>query len=133
MFSKWLNFIGNLREWRRASSTGELDMLESIARFFEVLAFNMRAADILDVLLTTVFLYAIFVWIRDRISRVVGFGIALIGVIYGLAHYLGLYLMLMVFRVGAAVIARQERRLGEFEGRDFEAELREILSTNLRE
>ncbi|AWV89120.1 diadenylate cyclase [Bradymonas sediminis] len=80
-------------------------MLESIARFFEVLAFNMRAADILDVLLTTVFLYAIFVWIRDRISRVVGFGIALIGVIYGLAHYLGLYLMLMVFRVGAVVIA----------------------------
>src|SRR5690554_82260 len=80
-------------------------MWESIGQFFEVLAINVRPADILDMLLTTVFLYAIFAWIRDRVSRVVGFGIVLIAMIYALAQYLELYLILMVFRGGALVIA----------------------------
>lgn len=80
-------------------------MWDAIGQFFEVLAINVRPADILDVLLTTVFLYAIFAWIRDRVSRVVGFGIGFIALIYALAQYLELYLILMVFRVGAVVIA----------------------------
>lgn len=80
-------------------------MFESIRQFFDVLLVNIRVADMLDVLLTSGFLYLIFAWMRDRISRVVGFGIVLIGIVYGVAQYLDLYLILMFFRVGVVVIA----------------------------
>lgn len=79
-------------------------MLETTRTFFETLAVNLRAADAIDVVLIAGLVYAIFAWLRHRVSRVVGFGIASIAVLYSLAQVLDLYLTSMVFQVGLTAI-----------------------------
>ncbi|MFW5968374.1 MAG: diadenylate cyclase [Persicimonas sp.] len=71
----------------------------------ESVMINARLADAVDVLLLAALLYLIFSWLRDRVSRVVGFGITTVAVLYGLAHVLDLYLVSRVFQVGLTAIA----------------------------
>ncbi len=80
-------------------------MLDTIRSFVDTLTLNVRAADVIDVLLISALLYALLAWMRHRVSRVVGFGIASVALVYALAHVLDLYLTSMVFQVGLTVIA----------------------------
>lgn len=96
-------------------------MLEIAREFIRTLWLNIRLTDALDVLLIAGLLYAVLAWMRDRVSRVVSFGILLIALVYGVAQLLDLYLTLSVFRVGlvgivlALILVFQEdiRRLFE--------------------
>lgn len=79
-------------------------MLDTARSFFEALAVNLRAADVIDVVLIGSLVYAVFAWLRHRVSRVVGFGILTVAVLYTLAQLLELYLTSMVFQVGLTAI-----------------------------
>ncbi len=79
-------------------------MLETVRSFVEALAFNLRAADVIDVVLIGSLVYAVLAWLRHRVSRVVGFGILTIAMLYALAQMLDLYLTSMVFQVGLTAI-----------------------------
>lgn len=80
-------------------------MLHAVGSFVETLVYNLRAADLLDVLFIAGLLYGLFAWMRHRVSRVVGFGILSVGLVYALAQTLDLYLTSMVFQVGLTIIA----------------------------
>lgn len=80
-------------------------MIEDIASFVRTVVINLRPADVVDVAFISLFLYAVFAWLRHRVSRVVGFGIALVAVMYAVALLLDLYLTSMLFQVGVTVIA----------------------------
>jgi diadenylate cyclase len=80
-------------------------MFEDAASLMQTIAINLRFADVVDVAFIALFLYGVFAWLRHRVSRVVGFGIALVAVLYGVALVLDLYLTSMLFQVGVTVIA----------------------------
>ncbi|MFB6374562.1 MAG: diadenylate cyclase, partial [Bradymonadaceae bacterium] len=61
---------------------------------------NLRPADLLDIALVATALYFAFVWIRQRVSRAVGFGLGAVILAYVTAQLLDLYLTTMTFRVG---------------------------------
>jgi uncharacterized protein (TIGR00159 family) len=79
-------------------------MVETARSFLETLLINLRIADAIDVVLIASLVYAIFAWLRHRVSRVVGFGIMSVAVLYTLAQVLDLYLTSMVFQVGLTAI-----------------------------
>jgi uncharacterized protein (TIGR00159 family) len=83
---------------------GDSVMIETVRSFVETLVVNLRAADVIDVVLIASLVYAVFAWLRHRVSRVVGFGIMSVAVIYTLAQLLDLYLTAMVFQVGMTAI-----------------------------
>lgn len=65
---------------------------------------HVRPADFLDVALVSIFIYGIFVWLRERASRALGqVALLLIGV-FLLARWLEMYLTTMVFHFGAVGI-----------------------------
>ncbi|MFP4600031.1 MAG: diadenylate cyclase [Persicimonas sp.] len=80
-------------------------MLQTVQSFFENILLHVRAADVVDVVLIAGLLYAVFAWLKHRVSRVVGFGIITVAGVYGLAQVLDLYLTSMVFQVGLTAIA----------------------------
>ena len=80
-------------------------MLLFLERIVDNLAVNLRAADVLDIVLIAGFAYVILAWLRQRVSQVVGFGLVLVGVVYALAEAFDLYLTSMMFQVGLTVIA----------------------------
>ncbi len=80
-------------------------MLQTVHSFLENILIHVRAADVVDVALIAALLYAVFAWLKHRVSRVVGFGITVVAGVYGLAQVLDLYLTSMVFQVGLTAIA----------------------------
>lgn len=62
---------------------------------------HVRPADFLDIALVSVFVYVLFVWLRERASRALGQTILLLGGVFLLARWLDLYLTTMVFHFGA--------------------------------
>ncbi len=65
---------------------------------------HVRPADFLDVALVSIFIYGIFVWLRERASRALGQIAALLIVVFLLARWLDLYLTTMLFHFGAVGI-----------------------------
>lgn len=65
---------------------------------------NVRIADLLDITIIGVLIYFLMVWLRRKTSRTVVIGIALITILYVLAHRLDMFLTSMVFRVGFTAI-----------------------------
>ncbi len=71
------------------------------------IAANFRFADLLDILVVTVFLYFIFSWLRRRASRSVVIGIGSVVCLYITARMLNMYMTSQVFQAGltAALVA----------------------------
>lgn len=67
---------------------------------FEQLAANIRLADLLDVSVIAVLLYCGLCWIRQRASRSLIMGVALLVTVFLCAHWLDMYLTAMLFEVG---------------------------------
>lgn len=74
---------------------------------FKQIAANFRFADLLDILVVSVFLYFIFSWLRRRASRSVVLGIGSVVSLYITARMLNMYMTSQVFQAGltAALVA----------------------------
>jgi uncharacterized protein (TIGR00159 family) len=64
---------------------------------------NLRATDVIDVVVVTAFVYAAIKWFRRARSRFVLIGIALLALLYGVARALSLALTLALFQAGITV------------------------------
>lgn len=71
-----------------------------MANYLQQLSEHMRVADLLDVLVIALLVYSALAWFRDRASRAVAVGFALIGILFICARWLDMYVTLMLFRVG---------------------------------
>jgi diadenylate cyclase len=65
---------------------------------------NFRIQDILDIAIISVMISALLIWFKDRASRFVFLGIALLGVIYLLARFFQLYLTIVVLQAFFAIL-----------------------------
>lgn len=65
---------------------------------------HVRPADFLDIALVSIFIYGVFVWLRQRASRALGQIAGLLIAVFLLARWLDLYLTTMVFHFGAVGI-----------------------------
>jgi uncharacterized protein (TIGR00159 family) len=65
---------------------------------------QVRFADLLDIIVIAFLLYYGLMWLKQRASRTVAIGIALIGCLYLLAHRLGMYLTAWVFQAGLTAL-----------------------------
>jgi uncharacterized protein (TIGR00159 family) len=65
---------------------------------------HFRIADLLDIVVMTVLLYAGISWMKRRISHAVIVGLALVGLLYVAARVLQMYLTLLLFQVGIVII-----------------------------
>ncbi len=74
---------------------------------FKQIAANFRFADLLDILVVSVFLYFIFSWLRRRASRSVVLGIGSVLLLFVTARMLNMYMTSQVFQAGltAALVA----------------------------
>ncbi len=59
---------------------------------------NIRIQDILDIVIISIMISALLIWFKDRASRFVLAGIGLIGLVYLLALFFGLYLTTVVLQ-----------------------------------
>lgn len=66
---------------------------------------HFRLADLLDIVVLTVLLYAGISWMTRRLSHAVIIGVALVGLLYVAARVLQMYLTLLLFQVGIVIIA----------------------------
>jgi uncharacterized protein (TIGR00159 family) len=90
-------------------------------QFIQQFLAQARWADLLDIIVICVVLYFGLLWLRQRASRSVVAGIAIIGIVYVLANRIGMYLTSWFFQAGltalivALVLVFQEdiRRLFE--------------------
>lgn len=75
--------------------------------FFKQIADNFRFADLLDILVVSVFLYFIFSWLRRKASRSVVLGIGSVVSLYVAARMMNMYMTSQVFQAGltAALVA----------------------------
>jgi len=64
---------------------------------------NIHFADILDILVIMLLIYAALIWFRQTSARFVIIGIFILGLVYIVAKYLGLYLTTAVFQAFFAV------------------------------
>lgn len=78
-------------------------MLSSI----KALISNFRFADLLDIVVVSIFIYFALTWIRRRASRSLVIGIGLVVALYALAGRLNMYMTSQVFQTGltAALVA----------------------------
>jgi diadenylate cyclase len=65
---------------------------------------SFRIQDILDIAIISVMISALLIWFKDRASRFVFLGIALLGVIYLLARFFQLYLTIVVLQAFFAIL-----------------------------
>jgi uncharacterized protein (TIGR00159 family) len=72
--------------------------------FFQDLAANFRVADMLDIFVTSVFLYFGLNWLRQRASRSLALAIGIIGALYVLSRALDMYLTSLLFHAGLVVV-----------------------------
>jgi len=80
-------------------------MPDTVIRTIQELVPTLRVADLLDVLLATVIVYAVILWFRQARSRVVMSGLATLVAVYFFARLLGMTLTLLVYQVGITVAA----------------------------
>ena len=74
---------------------------------FKQIAANFRFADLLDILVVSVFLYFIFSWLRRKASRSIVLGIGSVLSLYVTARMMNMYMTSQVFQAGltAALVA----------------------------
>ena len=60
----------------------------------------IRLADMLDIAIVALLVYAVFVWLRKRASRSLGLVAGSLALLFFLAHWLDLYLTILVFQYG---------------------------------
>jgi uncharacterized protein (TIGR00159 family) len=81
---------------------------ELMQNFFDALAERLRffpyLPDVFDVLVVALILYGILLWLKERRSRVVALGCALVAALYICARLVGMYLTLSFFHAGFTVI-----------------------------
>ncbi|MEO8269051.1 MAG: diadenylate cyclase [Aureliella sp.] len=71
--------------------------------FFEQLSRSVRLADVLDVGVVTVLVYAAMCWLRERASHSLGILLVSLGALYVLARELEMYMTTVMFQVGFLV------------------------------
>ncbi|MEK7578850.1 MAG: diadenylate cyclase [Patescibacteria group bacterium] len=74
-----------------------------ILNFFLGFGQNVSLKDIIDMAIIATFIYLILVWFKKARARFMFFGMAVVGLIYVLARFFGLYLTTMVFQAFFAV------------------------------
>lgn len=65
---------------------------------------NFSIIDALDILLISVVLYSVLVWFKQAASRRIVIGVTLVGLVYLVARGLDMYLTLLLFHAGFAVL-----------------------------
>lgn len=65
---------------------------------------GLRIADVIDVLIIAVVLYAAIRWMNQSANRSVRYGLFLLALLYVAAHVWSLYMTLWLFRVGLSII-----------------------------
>ncbi|MEI7672222.1 MAG: diadenylate cyclase [Deltaproteobacteria bacterium] len=65
---------------------------------------TFRIQDILDIVIISIMISALLIWFKDRASRFVFMGIALLGVVYMLARFFQLYLTTVVLQAFFAIL-----------------------------
>ncbi|MEZ6079161.1 MAG: diadenylate cyclase [Pirellulaceae bacterium] len=68
--------------------------------FFDQLVHSVRLADVLDVGVVAVLIYAAICWLRQRASQSLGFLLVSLGALYALARELEMYMTTVMFQVG---------------------------------
>lgn len=71
-----------------------------VETFFEQLVHSVRLADVLDVGVVAVFIYAAMCWLRQRASQSLGILLVSLGALYALARELEMYMTTVMFQVG---------------------------------
>ncbi|MFA5500485.1 MAG: hypothetical protein WC404_05360, partial [Candidatus Omnitrophota bacterium] len=74
-------------------------MLNALLGFFQ----QVRFSDLADILIVTVFIYLIMVWLKKARARFIFIGIFMLGMIYALARFFGLYLTIITLQAFFAV------------------------------
>ncbi|MDD5561678.1 MAG: diadenylate cyclase CdaA [Candidatus Omnitrophica bacterium] len=74
-------------------------ILEKIAEFFQ----TFRFVDFIDISIISIFVYIILVWLEKARVRFIMMGMIILGFIYILARFFGLYLTTMVFQAFFAI------------------------------
>lgn len=74
-------------------------MLNALLGFFQ----QVRFSDLADILIVTVFIYLIMVWLKKARARFIFIGIFMLGTIYALARFFGLYLTIITLQAFFAV------------------------------
>jgi hypothetical protein len=98
--------IGQVESVSNACTIGRSKdkILEAILSFFDELRASFRIVDAIDILLVSVFLYAMLVRFQRAASRGVLMGLASLAVVYILARGLGMYLTSLAFHTTFAVL-----------------------------
>ena len=65
---------------------------------------NLRIQDIFDIVIISIMIFAVLIWLKDRASRFVFYGISLMGIIYVVARYFQLYLTTVVLQGFFAIL-----------------------------
>lgn len=71
---------------------------------FGTIAEHLRLADVFDILVCAVLIYAALLWLRERTSYAVAVAFLVAGGLYISARYFEMYLTLQVFRLGLPVL-----------------------------
>lgn len=74
-------------------------MLNALLGFFQ----QVRFSDLADILIVTIFIYLIMVWLKKARARFIFIGIFMLGMIYALARFFGLYLTIITLQAFFAV------------------------------
>ncbi len=75
-------------------------LIDLISEIFE----SFRIVDVIDILLVSVFLYAVLVWFQRAASRGMVFGVVVLSVVYFMARGLDMYLTSLAFHTSFAVL-----------------------------